>query len=54
MRSARLLVVMLVFIGSTIGWAAGAKLGRPIAIVGSVFGMALGWALGRSIYRKLF
>ena len=54
MRSARLLVVMLVFICSTIGWAAGAKMGKPIAILGGVFGMALGWAVGRSIYRKLF
>lgn len=54
MRNARLLVVLCVFIFGTLGWAAGAKMGRPIAVLGGVFGAAFGWSIGRSLFRKLF
>ena len=54
MKNARLLILMFVFIFGTLGWAAGAKLGRPIAMVGGLFGAAFGWSLGRSLCRKLF
>ena len=54
MRSSKLLTLMLVFIGSTVGWAAGAKMGTPIAILGSVLGSLFGWVAARAIWRKLF
>ncbi len=47
-------MLLLVFICSTVGWAAGKKLGTPIAVVGSFFGAAFGWALARSLMRRIF
>jgi hypothetical protein len=50
----RLLTVLMVFIGSTLGAAAGAKLGKPIAFTGGLIGAAFGWAAARVIWRKIF
>lgn len=50
----RLLTVMLIFIGSTIGAAAGAKMGKPIAFLGGVMGALFGWVAARAIWRKIF
>ena len=54
MKNARLLILMFVFIFGTLGWAAGAKLGKPVAVFGGIFGAAFGWSLARSMWRKLF
>jgi len=50
----RLLIVLLVFIGATLGGALGAQMGKPIAFTGGVIGAMFGWAAARVIWRRIF
>lgn len=50
----RLLIMLMVFMGSTIGGALGAKMGKPIAFAGGLLGAIFGWVAARVIWRKIF
>lgn len=54
MPNARLLHLLMAFIGGTVLGAAARPFGTPMVILGGLFGSMLGWVVSRMIVRKLF
>jgi hypothetical protein len=54
MPNARLLHLLMAFIGGTLLGSAARPWGTPMVILGGLFGGILGWTISRAIVRKLF
>jgi hypothetical protein len=52
--SGRLLAVLLVFIGGTVGGAALRPFGAGGIVVGALIGSLAGWMIARRVMRRLF
>ena len=54
MPNARILHLLMAFIGATVLGSAARPWGTPMVILGALFGGMCGWVASRMIVRKLF